>query len=195
MPTDEKPELDEFRVRFQEVASKRVAKCLELVGKLEGAAGQALKKVAAAICATLPEPKSMQPIAEVQSLTEYDLILIGFPVHSHSVPIQVEKFLRSIPKGRKIALFSTHGSHTGSRLSREAIEHAVVLSSQTKLISTFSCRGKVSPQALEVLSRSPEHEAWTEMAASARTHPNEHDLEDAANFGRWVLTLSRHHGA
>ncbi len=153
------------------------------------------KEVAAAIFATLPEPRTMKPIDEVRDLTEYDLIFIGFPVHSHSVPIPVEKFLRSIPKGRKIALFSTHGSHTGSRLSREAIEHAVVLSSQAKVISTFSSRGKVSPQALEVLGRSPEHEAWAEMASSARTHPNEHDLEDAANFGRWVLTLARHQGS
>jgi flavodoxin len=153
------------------------------------------KDVAAAIFEGLPEPKTMKPIDAVQNLAEYDLIFIGFPVHSHSVPIKVEKFLRTVPKGRKIALFSTHGSHTGSRLSREAIEHAVVVSSQAKLISTFSCRGKVSPQALEILSRSPEHEAWAEMAASARTHPNAHDLEDAANFGRWVLTLARHHGA
>ncbi|MGB7295814.1 MAG: flavodoxin family protein [Candidatus Aminicenantales bacterium] len=153
------------------------------------------EKVAAAIFAGLPEPKTMKRIAEVQSLAEYDLVFIGFPVHSHSLPVQVETFLRAIPKGKKIALFSTHGSHTGSRLSREAIEYAVVVSSQAKLVSTFSCRGKVSPQALEVLGRSPEHEAWTEMAASARTHPNEHDLEDATDFARWALTLSRHQEA
>lgn len=153
------------------------------------------EEVAAAIFGGLPEPKSMKRIADVRSLDEYDIIFIGFPVHSHSIPVPVEKFLRGIPKNKKIALFSTHGSHQGSRLSREAIEYAVVVSSQAKLISTFSCRGKVSPQALEVLGRSPEHEAWTEMAASARTHPNEHDLEDAANFARWVLTLSRQQDA
>ena len=153
------------------------------------------EKVAASIFASLPDPKALKRIDEIKSLAEYNLIFVGFPVHSHSVPVGVEKFLRSIPKGKKIALFSTHGSHTGSRLSREAIEHAVVVSSQAKLISTFSCRGKVSSKALEVLGRSPEHEAWTEMAASAQTHPNEHDLEDAANFARWVLTLSRHQGS
>ncbi len=148
-------------------------------------------KVASSIFAGLPEPKTLKPMTEVQSMAEYDLVFIGFPVHSHSVPMQAEKFLRSVPKGKKIALFSTHGSHTGSRLSREAIEHAVVVSSQARLISTFSCRGKVSPQALEVLGRSPEHEAWTEMAASASTHPNEHDLADAGTFAGWVLTMSR----
>jgi len=149
------------------------------------------KKVAEAIFEALPHPKTIKPMSEVQSLDEFDLVFVGFAVQSHSVPFKAEKFLQSIPKGKKIALFSTHGSVTGSRLSREAIEHAVVVSSQAKLISTFSCRGKVSPQALEVLSRSPEHEAWVDMAASASTHPNEHDLADARAFAQWVLTLGR----
>ena len=152
------------------------------------------KKIAEAIFEALPLPKVIKPLAEVRSLDEYDLVFIGFPVQSHSVPFKAEKFLKSIPKGKKIALFSTHGSVTGSRLSREAIEHAVAVSFQAKLISTFSCRGKVSPQALEVLSRSPEHEAWVDMAASASTHPNEHDLEEARAFARWALTLSRQRG-
>jgi flavodoxin len=151
------------------------------------------QKIAAAIHESLPEPKDLLPIAEVQDIKEYDLIFIGFPVHSHSVPMKVAKFLESLPPGKKIALFSTHGSLTGSRLSREAIEHAAVVASQVKVISTFTCRGRVSPQALEVLSRSPEHEAWADMAASASTHPNEHDLADARAFARWVLTLSRQH--
>jgi flavodoxin len=149
------------------------------------------RKIAGAIHEAVFEPKALLPISEVQDISEFDLIFIGFPVHSHSVPIKIEKFLRSLPPGKKLALFSTHGAHTGSRLSREAIEHAVVVASQAKIISTFSCRGRVSPQALEALSRSPEHEAWIDMAASAGTHPNEHDIADAKAFAKWVVTLSR----
>ncbi|MGQ9673397.1 MAG: flavodoxin [Candidatus Aminicenantales bacterium] len=149
------------------------------------------QQVAEAIFAHLPEPKVLLPISKVENMNEYDLIFIGFPVHSHSLPPQVEKFLRRIPSGKKIALFSTHGALTGSPLAREAIEHAVVTASQAKIVSTFSCRGKVSLQALEVLRRSPEHEAWADMAASARPHPNANDLEEARAFAQWVLTLSR----
>lgn len=149
------------------------------------------RKVAEAIYETLPDLKTIRPISEVSDVGEYGLLFIGFPVHSHSVPVKVEKFITSLPPGKKIALFCTHGSLTGSRLSREAIEHAVVLASRTRVISTFSCRGKVSAEALDVLSRSPEHEAWADMAASANTHPNEHDLAEAREFARWVLTLSR----
>jgi len=148
------------------------------------------KKVAQAIYEALPNIKTIKPIDEVQAADEYNLVFVGFPVHSHSVPFKAEKFLKSLPKGKKIALFSTHGSLTGSHLSREAIEHAVVVASQAKVVATFSCRGKVSPEAAEVLSRSPEHEAWADMAASARTHPSEQDLEEARAFARWALTLS-----
>jgi flavodoxin len=148
------------------------------------------KKVARAIFEALEGNKTIKPLDEVQNLDEYELIFIGFPVHSHSVPFKSEEFIKKIPDGKKVALFSTHGSLTGSRLSREALEHASILASSSKILGTFTCRGKVSLQAMEVLSKSPEHKAWVEMAASAQTHPDENDLEDARDFAKWIMTLS-----
>lgn len=147
------------------------------------------KKIAEAIYEELKGEKDLKKVDEIQDLGLYDLLFIGFPVHSHSVPFKIEELMKKIPLGKKIALFSTHGSLTGSRLSREALEHATILASKAKILGTFSCRGKVSEQAMEVLSKSPEHKAWTEMAASARTHPDENDLEDARSFTDWIMTL------
>jgi len=148
------------------------------------------KKVANAIFEALEGNTTIKPLDEVQNLDEYELIFIGYPVHSHSVPIKTEEFIKKIPDGKKVALFSTHGSLTGSRLSREALEHASILASSSKILGTFTCRGKVSLQAMEVLSKSPEHKAWVEMAASAQTHPDKNDLEDARDFAKWIMTLS-----
>ncbi|MBC7364931.1 MAG: hypothetical protein H5U07_10415 [Candidatus Aminicenantes bacterium] len=145
------------------------------------------KKVAEAIYEVLPEPKSLTPLTEVQNVDDFDLIFIGFPVHSHSLPYKVEAFLKNLPSGKKIALFMTHGSIPGTRLSMEAMEQALVLSGGNKVLGSFSCRGKVSPQALEVLGKSPEHELWTEMAVTAASHPDRHDLEDAKTFARLVM--------
>jgi flavodoxin len=147
------------------------------------------KKVAEAIFEEIPDDKALKPIEEVDDLAPYPNIFVGFPVHSHSVPYQAEVFLKKIPKGKKVALFSTHGSVTGSHLSREALEYASILVAKAKLIDTFSCRGKVSMKALEVLKKSPEHEAWADMAPSAATHPDEHDLAEARAFARWAVTL------
>jgi len=148
------------------------------------------KKIAEAIFEGLEGDKTMKFMDEVQEIEDYSLIFIGFPVHSHSVPYKIESFLQKIPQGKKIALFSTHGSLPGGHLAREALEHAAVIASKAKVLGTFSCRGKVSLAALEILSKSPEHKAWTEMAASSQTHPDEGDLEDAKSFAQWVITLN-----
>lgn len=148
------------------------------------------KKVAEAIFESLEGDTTIASMDKIHSLDEYQLIFIGFPVHSHSVPIKTEEFIKKLPSGKKIAFFSTHGSLTGSRLSREALEHASILASNARILGTFTCRGKVSLQAMEVLSKSPEHKAWVEMAASAQTHPDESDLEDARSFAKWIVTLA-----
>jgi flavodoxin len=147
------------------------------------------RKVAEAIFEEIAGDKNLKPMAEVEDLAPYQNFFVGFPVQTHSVPYEAEVFLKKIPEGKKVALFSTHGSMTGSSLSREALEYASVLVSKAKLVGTFSCRGKVSMKALEVLMRSPEHEAWADMAASAATHPDEHDLAEARAFARWAMTL------
>lgn len=148
--------------------------------------------VAEAIRDALDGETDIRPIDEVKSLDSYGLVLIGFPVYSHSVPYKVEAFLKAVAPGKKIALFCTHGSLPGHRLSREALEYAVVLAAKAKILGTFSVRGKLSLQALEVLSRSPEHQEWVEMAPSAGTHPDAGDLEEARAFARQVRMRSDH---
>ncbi len=147
------------------------------------------KTVAEAIFGALPEPKEIKPLDEVADLGPYSLIFVGFPVMSHTVPYKAEVFLRRIPAGTKVALFCTHGSLSGSSLSREALEYATVCCSQAEIVGTFTCRGKVSRSALEVLRKSPEHAAWADAAVSAMTHPDAADLEDARAFAKWVTAL------
>lgn len=150
------------------------------------------KKIAEAIHDSIGQDAVILPLDKVEDLRPYSLVFIGFPVQSHSVPYQAELFLKKVPPGKKIALFSTHGSLPGMNLSRQALEYASILVAKAKLLGTFACRGKVSMQALEVLGRSPEHEEWTDMAASASTHPDKHDIADAKAFAKWILTISSH---
>jgi len=148
------------------------------------------KKVAEAIFAALDGDKTIKPIAEVGDVEAFRLVFIGFPVYSHSVPFAAETFLKALPPGKTIALFSTHGSLSGHRLSKEALEYAAVLAGRCRLLGLFACRGKMSPQALEILLPSPEHQDWAEMAGSAATHPDEHDLTEAAIFARHMKAKS-----
>ena len=143
-------------------------------------------KIAESIYEALPGEKEINSLTEIKSLDGYDLVFIGFPIHNHNIPKKVQDFLKKVPKNKKIALFSTHGSLTGSKLSREALEHATVLASGAQLLGTFGCRGRVPYSVLEGLESKPEHKAWAEMAASARTHPDTTDLEEAKVFAKWI---------
>jgi len=106
----------------------------------------------------------------------------------------VEQFIKLIPPKKKVAFFCTHGSLPGHRLSREAIEYAVVLAAQAKVLGTFCTRGRLSIQALDTLGKSPEHQEWAEMGASAGTHPDTGDLEEARIFARQMKLLALHAG-
>ena len=150
------------------------------------------RKIAEAIHGALAGNADILPMDKVGDISPYGLVFIGFPVESHSVPYKVEEFLKGVPAGKKIALFSTHGALPGMKLSREALEYASILVSKARLLGTFSCRGKVAMEAREILSKSPEHEAWTDMAATASTHPDEHDAADARAFATWIATRSAH---
>src|SRR5512138_1903766 len=92
--------------------------------------------VAEAIYEALSGDKTIKPIAEAGDLAPYQLLFAGFPVQTHSVPYPAEVFLKSIPEGKSVALFSTHGSVTGSNLSREALEYASVLVSRARILGT-----------------------------------------------------------
>jgi len=146
------------------------------------------EKVAHAIYDALRVEKDLMPVGDVKDPSGYDLIFCGFPVHSHSVPMPVQNFIRKVPPGHKLALFSTHGSLRGGELAVTAMEHATTLTAQAKLLGTFGCRGKVPSRVIEGLKNQPEHRAWAQMAKSADGHPDDADLEDARAFARRVVT-------
>ena len=145
------------------------------------------EKAARAIYQAIGANKEMLPLKEVKNPDGYDIIFCGFPVHSHSVPLPVQNFIKSIPPGKKLAFFVTHGSLRGGELAVTAIEHAISLASKLKVLGTFGCRGKVDPKIIEALLKKPEHRAWAETAKSAASHPDESDLEDARQFAKKIL--------
>lgn len=146
------------------------------------------EKVARAIYESVQEEKTIKKIAEVESLAGYDLVFIGFPVQSHSVPVKAMSIFSMLAAGQKVALFSSHGSLRGGELPRQAIEHALGLSGKAMILGTFGCRGRVSDNIISALMKKPEHKAWAEEAQGAARHPDENDLEDARVFAKQMLS-------
>ena len=150
------------------------------------------KKVADAIYEALEkEDRDIKPITEVDNTEDYSLIFLGFPIHGHSVPVAVHNFIKNIKPGVSLVLFATHSSHKDSRLSREAVEHALSLSNASEVLGSFTCRGGADPEVLDRLKEKPEHREWASSAYTALSHPDESDLEDAKEFARDMLSKAR----
>ncbi len=154
------------------------------------------RKVAEAVFAGLRHTrKKLLPIDQAGDLAGYDLIFCGFPVQHHSVPARMVHFLRSIPAGKKIALFASHGSLRGGEKALSAFYAALSLLPGHTVIGTFGCRGQVKAQMIDEWMESPQHQAWAREAQSASGHPDAADLHDAHEFAETMLYAAEHvHG-
>ena len=133
--------------------------------------------------------KEIMPISEANA-KDYDIIFVGFPVQASSVPAKVEKFIKNVPEGKKLAYFVTHGSLRGGRLAISALYYAFSLALKVTVLGTFGCRGQVKPGLIDTLLKNPEHKAWAMEAQSAAGHPDKADLEDGKEFAGWMIAKS-----
>jgi flavodoxin len=149
------------------------------------------EKIARAIYEAIDFEKEIKPVLDVQDTKGYDIIFCGFPVIAHSVPGKAANFIKSLPAGQKIALFSTHGSLRGGQMPKQAFEHAIGLASQTKVLGHFGCRGQVKQAIIDDLMTKPEHKGWAEEAQGAIGHPDASDLADAKKFASDMIAKAR----
>ncbi len=132
--------------------------------------------------------KEISPMQEVAGVEGYDIIFIGFPVQSHSIPRKVVAFAKSLPDGQKVAYFATHGSMRGGELAITAFYEALSVSKRSMVLGTFGCQGKVNQRILDDLMEKSEHQAWAREALSALGHPDEADLEDGREWVKKILS-------
>ena len=68
------------------------------------------KKVAETIFQEIQVEKEIKELDDIDTLEGYDLTFVGFPIISFGVPKKAQKFFEKHAKGKKVALFITHGS-------------------------------------------------------------------------------------
>ncbi len=149
------------------------------------------EKLAKAIYDGINVPgKEIMPISEANA-KDYDVIFVGFPVQASSVPAKVEEFIKSVPEGKKVAYFVTHGSLRGGQLAISALYYAFSLALKVTVLGTFGCRGQVKPSLIDALLKNLEHKAWAMEARSAAGHPDTADMEDGKEFANLMIAKAR----
>ncbi len=137
--------------------------------------------------------KEIFSIKDVAGAEGYDVIFIGFPVQSHSVPNKVEAFAKTLLDGQKVAYFATHGSMRGGEMAVTAFYHALTISKNAVILGTFGSCGQVKQSIIDSLLQKPEHRGWALEAQGAAGHPDEADFKDAKDWAHQMIAKARAH--
>lgn len=147
------------------------------------------KKLAEGIYNGLKEmEKDIMPIAEVESLDNYDVVLVGYWVDKGGPNEEAAKFL-SVINGKKVGIFATlafwpdseHGFN--SLLAGEKL-----VSEKNHVIGKYICQGKLDEKMIEIFEKMPEgspHKPTPEKRKRykiSENHPSSADIAVAAEM-------------
>ncbi len=146
------------------------------------------QRVAEAIFEALPDAKEMTSMSDVKSLDGYDVVFVGFPIHSGRPAKPAMNFLQSSSTGQKLALFITHGSPEDAPAMPRILDECRTAAQDAELVGIFHCQGELSPDVISVLLNSdkPSHRAFGEYGPRTAGLPDESRLTRARDFARTV---------
>ncbi|OPY31123.1 MAG: flavodoxin [Methanomassiliicoccales archaeon PtaU1.Bin124] len=152
------------------------------------------KKIAQAIHDALDGEKYIHPIDEVSDASGYDLVFVGFPVVGETMPGKVRRFVRKKLKGKKVALFFTHGMPSDMSDFKDVMPNCIESAAGTKIIGAYDCQGNMVPWVPKVLRLHPFGyvRRWAKMGPEAHGagRPNIDDIAAAQTFARSVAAKS-----
>ncbi len=147
------------------------------------------RKIAEAIFQEIQEEKEIKELNEIDDLEGYDLAFVGFPVHGFGAPEEAKSFLEKHCRGKKIALFVTHGAPEHSGDLKPWLEKCREAASGADVIDMFNCQGELAQYVSDELLKSdnPQFRAYGEAGPSTRGQPDAARVERARVFAREIM--------
>lgn len=147
------------------------------------------KKIAEAIFGEIREDKEIKELSEIHDLEGYDLAFVGFPMHGFGAPEEAKHFLEKHGRGKKIALFVTHGAPEGYEDLLPWLDKCREAAAGADVIDMFNCQGELARYVADALlaSDNPRHREYGEGADETRGQPDAGRIERARLFAREIL--------
>jgi flavodoxin len=134
----------------------------------------------------------------LETLNEYDLVIVGAPVHDSDLAPPLKRFLERLPDSPpfKLAGFFTHATYIADQDGRSGelydrwagmCYHTFENTCSTKnieFLGYFHCQGKASPPIEDFIRQEiiQDEDEWNEYLPDLRKHPDSHDIENAKQF-------------
>jgi flavodoxin len=148
------------------------------------------KKVAEAIYGEVSAEKEIKSISEVQDIGGYDLAFLGFPTHGYGPDKKTIRLLQMhCMKGRKVALFVTHGAPENEPEVPEWMAKFKQAASEAELVGFFDCQGQLAKSAKFIMSISPNKKLRADAKKdNSLGQPDKTRLDNARSFARETMS-------
>jgi flavodoxin len=147
------------------------------------------RKIAEAIFGEIQEEKEIKELSEIDDLEGYDLVFVGFPMHGFGAPEEAKRFLEKQCKGKKIALFVTHGAPENLGDLQPWLNICKEAAVGANVIDMFNCQGELAQYVIDTLlkSENPQYRAYGEGGHTTRGQPDATRVERARVFARGIM--------
>lgn len=147
------------------------------------------RKIAEAIFQEIQEEKEIKEFNEVDDLEGYDFAFVGFPMHGYGAPLEAQNFLEKHCRGKKIALFVTHGAPEHSPDLQPWLEKCREAAVGADVIDMFNCQGELAQYVIDELLKhdDPKVRSWGEHGPSTRGQPDAARVERVRIFAREIM--------
>ena len=150
------------------------------------------KKIAEAIYGEIEVEKDIKNFSEVESLDDYDLVFVGFPIEKFGPGEVTKKWLKEHVKGKKVGLFCTHGAPETAPTVPPWLDAAKAKATDAgaEIVSFFNCQGELSQRVLDMLLDSDDPNI-RRLGGFGREgtlgQPDESRVEKARDFSRETM--------
>ncbi len=147
------------------------------------------RKVAEAIFEEINDEKEMMPIDEVDSIEDYDIAFLGFPIHKMGPDNKETKLLDKLcVSGRNVVLFITHAAPEDSPDLPPMLDKFRQAARGANIVDMFDCQGQLDRTTKLIMSILPDAKLrrWAKEDNS-KGQPDESRLDRARAFSRNVM--------
>ena len=147
------------------------------------------KKIADAIYETLNGEKAILKLGDVQNLSDYDFIFIGFPIHKFGLPEKAKTFIEAHSKNKQIALFITHAMPSDAPALKSLLKKCTDAAPNADLSGLFHCRGELNKKIADFMLKSddPKLKDFGRMREATIGHPDASEISQAKIFARDIM--------
>ncbi len=157
------------------------------------------EKIANAICqeASQGNEAQIKKLDEVDpgSVSEFDYVFVGSPIHAGTIAKEVDDFLQKIPESNEVKLagFITHAAKAYPKQSLDEMSVSFENNCKEKGFEykgCFNCQGYLADfmhDAVQKMQKADD-EAWADNVKQMAGHPNSDDESQAREFVKRTLS-------